>query len=222
MKREFEYKVDTYIRIWQRTDLKVIAGTQEEADALVKTLVKKHPLSLDNGNDNITTGGVEYLCDTESLVNSTTERATVEVYHADCEFYEPPNALYTNRQKETPDSINKDFQTLTDIRENYNSKLHEMLSGILEREKAPVILADEEDEIDDETDVVVAYSGSAGANNARVLSVWLNEITICMKVENIDCFEVVDIDESDLEDDGLYFIINRILTPVNQDSHDPA
>lgn len=219
--KNFEYKVDVHIKVWQRTDLYVNAETKEKADALVKSLVKECPISLDNGNNNIETGNVEYLCDTESLVDSTTKTPTVEVYCADCESLKTQHALYTNLKEESLHTINEDFHTVIDMRENYTSTIHNILSRILKLEKSPIVLANEEDDIDDETDVIVAYSGKFRVHNGRVLSVWLNQDTVCMKVENIDCPDVMDIKESDLEDDSLYFIINRILTPANENKVNP-
>lgn len=214
---EFNYVVDTYLRVWQRTDVSIEAETQEEADALIKTLVKRNPVSLENENANIQTGSVTYLCGTESLIESTTETPTVEIYHTDCESYETRYALYTNLKRESSHSINKDFRTVIDIRKNYTSQVRDILSRILKQEKAPIVLANEKDETDDEVDVIVACSGHSGAYNGRVLSVWLNQDTICIKVEHVGYSDVMDIEESDLEDDGLYFIINRILNPVNKD-----
>lgn len=219
--KKFEYKVDAYIKVWQRTDLYVNAETKEKADALVKSLVNEFPISLDNGNNNIETGNVEYLCDTESLIDSTTKTSTIEVYCADCESLETQHALYTNLKEESPHTINDDFRTVIDMRENYTSTIHNILSRILKQENKPIVLANEEDDVDDEIDVIVACSGKSHAYNGRVLSVWLNQDTICMKVENIDCPDVIDIKESDLEDEGLYFIINRILTPVNENKVNP-
>lgn len=219
--KNFEYKVDAYIKVWQRTDLYVNAETKEKADALVKSLVNECPISLDNGNKNIEIGNVEYLCDTESLVDSTTKIPTVEVYCADCESLETQHALYTNLKEESLHTINEDFQTVTDMRENYTSAIHNILSRILKQGKSPIVLANEKDDIGDETDVIVACSGKSRVHNGRVLSVWLNQDTICMKVENIGYPDVMDIKESELEDDGLYFIINRILNPVNKNKVNP-
>lgn len=92
----FGYKVDLHINIWQRVDVLVHAGTKEEADAKIIKLVKEAPLSLDNGDENIERDADEYLCDTESLLESTVTTPTVEVHDADCGIFETKNALYTN------------------------------------------------------------------------------------------------------------------------------
>lgn len=92
----FEYKVDLHINVWQRVSVLVHANTKEEANALIINLAETEPLSLDNGDDNIERDADEYLCDTESLIESTTETPTVEVYDVNCESFETKNALYTN------------------------------------------------------------------------------------------------------------------------------
>lgn len=98
--KNFEYQVDMHINVWQRTELTVKAETKAEADAQVIALIEEAPLSLDNGNENIETGGVEYLCETESLIDSTTETPTVEVYDMDCKIHKTEYALHTNLKKE--------------------------------------------------------------------------------------------------------------------------
>lgn len=215
---KFEYQVDMHINVWQRTGLTVKAETKAEADAQVIALVEETPLSLDNGNENIETGGVEYLCETESLIDSTTETPTVEVYDMDCKIHKTEYALHTNLKKETVATIEEDFQQIIKVRESYNSQLSSILTRILQQWTFPVILAKVNDEPDDAKDVVVACSGWGGGYNARVLSVWLSGETICMKVENMECGDVINIDETDLEDDGFYFIINRILNPITPEA----
>ncbi|MGZ2609432.1 hypothetical protein [uncultured Bacteroides sp.] len=101
---KFEYKVDLHINVWQRVDVSVKADTKEEADAMIIKLAKEAPLSLDNGDENIERSVDEYLCDTESLLDSTTKTSTVQVYDADCYIFETKNALYTNLKKETASS----------------------------------------------------------------------------------------------------------------------
>lgn len=107
--KKFEYKIDLHIEVWQRTALSVHAKTKEEADVLVIELAKETPLSLDNGNSNVSVEGTEYLCDTESLLESTTKRPTVEVYDENNETYEPQYALYTNIKRETDAPINEEI-----------------------------------------------------------------------------------------------------------------
>lgn len=93
---KFKYKVDLHINVWQRVGVEVKANTKKEADAMIIKLVKEEPLSLDNGNENIERSVDEYLCDTESLLESTATTPTVEVYDADSGIFETKNALYTN------------------------------------------------------------------------------------------------------------------------------
>lgn len=107
--KNFEYKIDLHIDIWQRIALSVHAKTKEEADALVIELIKENPLSLDNENSNVSVEGIEYLCDTESLLESTTKRSTVEVYDESSETYQPQYALYTNIKRETDAPINEEI-----------------------------------------------------------------------------------------------------------------
>lgn len=108
----FEYKVDLHINIWQRVDVKVKANTKEEADAMIIKLVNEAPLSLDNGDENIERGIVEYLCDTESLLESTVTTPTVEVYDADCDTFQTKNALYTNLKEENASSVRTDSERM--------------------------------------------------------------------------------------------------------------
>jgi hypothetical protein len=108
----FEYKVDLFVSVWQRVDVTVKANTKEEADARIINLVKKNPLSLDNGDENIERGAVEYLCDTESLLESTATTPTVEVYDADCGIFETKNALYTNLKEKTASSIKTESERM--------------------------------------------------------------------------------------------------------------
>lgn len=108
----FGYKVDLHINIWQRVDMLVHAGTKEEADARIIKLVKEAPLSLDNGDENIERSVDEYLCDTESLLESTATTPTVEVYDANCGIFETKNALYTNLKEENASSIKMDSECM--------------------------------------------------------------------------------------------------------------
>lgn len=214
--KKFEYKVDMQVIVWQRTELTVKAGTKVEADTQVIALIEDNPQSLDNGNENIEIGGVEYLCDTESLVDSTTKISTVQVYDEDCEFYEPNYALYTNLKNETFPSINEEFQKIVKMRESYNSQLSNMLTRILQQRNSPITFAHEDDDSDDGKDVVVSYSNHFFAENGRILSVQLHEGNIYLKVQEVQSGFVSDIKETDLQDDGLYFIINRILNPAKK------
>ena len=93
---KFDDKVDLHINVWQRVGVEIKANTKKEADAMIIKLVKEEPLSLDNGNENIERSVDEYLCDTESLLESTATTPTVEVYDADSGIFETKNALYTN------------------------------------------------------------------------------------------------------------------------------
>lgn len=104
----FEYKVDLHVNIWQRVSVLVHAESKEEADKKITLLAKESPLPLDNGDEEIEIGLLEYLCETESLVDSTTKAPTVEVYDSDCESYETKNALYTNMKEENDAFIKKD------------------------------------------------------------------------------------------------------------------
>lgn len=108
----FEYKVDLHINIWQRVDVLVHADTKEEADARIIKLIKEAPLSLDNGDENIERDANEYLCDTESLLESTATTPTVEVYDADCAAFETKNALYTNLKEENASSIKTESERM--------------------------------------------------------------------------------------------------------------
>lgn len=108
----FEYKVDLHINIWQRVDVLVHADTKEEADARIIKLVKETPLSLENGDENIERDASEYLCDTESLLESTTKTPTVEVYDADCATFETKNALYTNLKERNAPSIKTESERM--------------------------------------------------------------------------------------------------------------
>ncbi|MBS6574711.1 hypothetical protein [Parabacteroides goldsteinii] len=94
----FEYKVDLHINTWQRVSVLVHAADKEEANQKITSLAKGHPLSLDNGNEDIEIDHLEYLHDTESLIESTMEAPTVEVYDAEVERFEAKNALYTNKK----------------------------------------------------------------------------------------------------------------------------
>lgn len=108
----FGYKVDLHINIWQRVDVLVHAGTKEEADARIIKLVKENPLSLDNGDENIERDANEYLCDTESLLESTATTPTVEVYDADCATFETKNAFYTNLKEKNASSIKTESERM--------------------------------------------------------------------------------------------------------------
>ena len=108
----FEYKVDLHIYVWQRVDVLVHAGTKEEADTRIIELVKETPLSLNNGDENIERSVDEYLCDTESLLESTETTPTVEVYDADCGIFETKNALYTNLKEENASSIRTESERM--------------------------------------------------------------------------------------------------------------
>lgn len=108
----FGYKVDLHINIWQRVDVLVHAGTKEEADARIIELVKETPLSLNNGDENIERSVDEYLCDTESLLESTATTPTVEVYDADCATFETKNALYTNLKEGNASSIKTESERM--------------------------------------------------------------------------------------------------------------
>lgn len=96
----FNYKVQLYVKVWQEVELTVNAQSKEEADAMVIQTAKDHPLSLDNGDENIEINNTIYLCDTESLVDNINEHS-VEVYSDTCEVCIPENALYTNRNGDT-------------------------------------------------------------------------------------------------------------------------
>lgn len=109
---KFEYKVDLHINIWQRVDVDVQANTKKEADAMIIRLVKETPLSLDNGNEKIQRSVDEYLCDTESLLESTATTPTVEVYDADCGIFETKNALYTNLKEGNASSIKTESECM--------------------------------------------------------------------------------------------------------------
>lgn len=114
----FEYKVDLHINVWQRVGVEVKANTKKEADAMIIKLVKEKPLSLDNGNENIERSVDKYLCDTESLLESTATTPTVEVYAADCGIFETKNALYTNLKEGNASSIKtKSARMATAIKE---------------------------------------------------------------------------------------------------------
>ncbi len=93
--KEFNYKVQLYVKVWQEVELTVNAHSQKEADAMTIQLVKDQPLSLDDGNDKIEIMNTQYLCNTESLVDNTDE-PTVELYRDTCEHCIPKNALYFN------------------------------------------------------------------------------------------------------------------------------
>uniref|UniRef100_UPI003561B004 hypothetical protein n=1 Tax=Bacteroides fragilis TaxID=817 RepID=UPI003561B004 len=121
----FGYKVDLHINIWQRVDVLVHAGTKEEADARIIKLVKENPLSLDNGDENIERDANEYLCDTESLLESTATTPTVEVYDADCGIFETKNALYTNLKEGTAPSVKTDVDRMATIREEVIKEISE-------------------------------------------------------------------------------------------------
>lgn len=109
---KFEYKVDLHINIWQRVDVDVQANTKKEADAMIIRLAKETPLSLDNGNEKIQRSVDEYLCDTESLLESTATTPTVEVYDADCGIFETKNALYTNLKEGNASSIKTESERM--------------------------------------------------------------------------------------------------------------
>lgn len=108
----FGYKVDLHINVWQRVDVLVHAGTKEEADARIIELVRETPLSLDNGDGNIERSVDEYLCDTESLLESTSTTPTVEVYDADCGIFETKNALYTNLKEKNASPIKTESERI--------------------------------------------------------------------------------------------------------------
>lgn len=92
---KFEYKAHLHLNVWQEVSLTVKAPSKEKADAIISQLAATHPLSLDNGNDCITITNTEYLTETESLINGTTN-SSVEVYDSDCECCTSHYALYTN------------------------------------------------------------------------------------------------------------------------------
>lgn len=108
----FGYKVDLHIKVWQRVEVLVHAGTKEEADARIIKLVREAPLSLNNGDGNIERSVDDYLCDTESLLESTSTTPTVEVYDADCDIFEAKNALYTNLKEENASSIKTESERM--------------------------------------------------------------------------------------------------------------
>lgn len=70
---------------------------------------------LDNGDENIERSVDEYLCDTESLLESTATTPTVEVYDADCGIFETENALYTNLKEENASSIKIDSELMVTV-----------------------------------------------------------------------------------------------------------
>lgn len=213
----FKYIIDSHIKIWQRTNLSVNAETKGEADTLIIKLAKESPLALENGNEHIIIEGMEYLCDTETLLNSTAQAPTVEVYNADEDFYEPQFALYTNSKQDTILSVKEEFAQMTVIRDHYVTQLHNLLAGLLSIDSAPITFANENDEMDDSKDVIVAYSNHICVKSGRILSVWFNGEDICMKVQEVQYGDVANIKESDLQDDDLFFLINRILNPDNKD-----
>lgn len=210
----FGYKAQLYLEVWQEVELEVEAQSKEEADAMIIELAKKNPLSMDSNDENIEITNTEYLTETESLINKA-DWHTVQVYDEACENCVIENALYTNGKKTRKPSLRTEFNRIAAIREEYTQNIKDILTRLLKRKKSPVILANEEDEVDDSVDVVVAYSNHSGPVNGRVLSAWLSGTTICLKVEDIQGGDITDIEESDLEDDGLYFVANRILNPIS-------